>query len=58
MTKEEKYIRCRIILETLGKPKEHIEKTLKSFVETIKKNQDYMVLKEEFAEALKETRGP
>lgn len=35
----------------LGKPKEHIETTLKTFVEEIKKNQDYMVLKEDFAEA-------
>ena len=40
-----------VILEMLGKPKEHIEKTLKEYVEKIKQSQDWMVLKEDFAEA-------
>ncbi|MHA1988831.1 MAG: hypothetical protein ACW98D_19605 [Promethearchaeota archaeon] len=51
MTEDKNYIRCRIILEMLGKPKEHIEKTLKGFVEKIKQDTSYMVIKEEFAEA-------
>jgi hypothetical protein len=51
MTQEKNYIRCRIILEMLGKPKEHIEKTLKEYVEQIKQSSDWIVLKEEFAEA-------
>ncbi len=34
----------------LGKPKEHIEKTLKQYVDRIKQNPDWMVIKDDFAE--------
>lgn len=37
-------------MEVLGKPKEHVEKALKSYVEKIKKDKRYNVLREEFAE--------
>jgi len=51
MAEEKNYIRCRVILEVLGKPKEHIEKTLKSYVDKIRQNQNYMLLNEDIAEA-------
>jgi len=44
----------RTVLEVLGKPKEHVEKSMKEFVEAIKKNdKQYQVVKEEFAEIKK-----
>jgi hypothetical protein len=36
------YIQARIIIEMVGKPKEHIEGTLKGYVEKIKKNFDVL----------------
>ena len=50
MAEDKNYIRCRVILEMLGKPKEHIEKTLKDYVEKIKQDQSWMVIKDDFAE--------
>jgi len=51
MSEEKKEpIRCRAILEVLGKPKEHVEKTIKLLVEKVKENQDNSVLNEKFAE--------
>ena len=51
MTEEKKEpIRCSAILEVLGKPKEHVEKTIKILVEKVKENQDNSVLNEKFAE--------
>lgn len=47
-------IRCRTIIEVLGKPKEHVEKTIKQYVEKIKHDEDYVVLKEEFSHAEKQ----
>lgn len=50
MTEEKKEpIRCRAILEVLGKPKEHVEKTIKMLVEKVKENSDNSVLNEKFA---------
>jgi len=43
-------IRCRTIIEVLGKPKEHTEKTLKEYVEKIKADTDFVILKEDFSE--------
>lgn len=51
MEEEKKYIRCRVILEMLGKPKEHIENTLKSYVQKIKEDSSLMVVKEDFADS-------
>ena len=45
------YIQCRVIIELVGKPKEHIEKTLRSYVEKIKQNENYDVLEQEYAQA-------
>jgi len=48
-TKSEKnHIRCKTIIEILGKPKEHVEKTIRMYVDNIKKDQDLIVLKESF----------
>jgi len=44
------HIRCKIILEVLGKPKEHVEKALNMYVDKIKNDSDLIVLKTEFAE--------
>lgn len=45
------HVRCRTIVEILGKPKEHVEETLKGYVRDIKKDGDLVVLKEDYAEA-------
>lgn len=47
---EKQYIRTRIIIEILGKPKEHIEKALKDYIEAIKQDGNLMVLNTEIAE--------
>lgn len=44
------HIRCRAIIEVLGKPKEHVENAIKEYVEHIKKDADLVVLKEDFSE--------
>ncbi len=48
---EKQYIRTRVIIEILGKPREHIEKTLREYIENIKQNGNFMVLNTEIAEA-------
>src|SRR3989338_2372750 len=55
MTEQEKqgahaHIRCRTIIEVLGKPKEHVESSIKDYVEHIKKDSELVILKEEFSE--------
>lgn len=54
--KEQGYIQSKAVIELAGKPKEHIEETLKKYVERIKKSANIDVLKEEFGEA-KEMEG-
>jgi|TARA_B100001971_G_C18053922_1_gene464303 hypothetical protein len=41
-------IRARTILEVLGKPKAHVEKTIRMLVEEIKENSDISILNEKF----------
>lgn len=41
---------AKVILEIMGAPKEHIEKSLKDYVESLKKNKDFEIVKEDFAE--------
>ena len=50
MKSEKQHIRCRTIIEVLGKPKEHVEKTIKDYVEKIKQDPDLIILKTDFAE--------
>ena len=45
------HIRCRIILEVLGKPKEYVEDALKQYIEHIKEDHELVVLNEEYSEA-------
>ena len=47
-------ILCRVLIEVLGKPKDHVEKTIKDYVEKIKADERYNIVKEEFAEIKKQ----
>ncbi len=53
MEKEEpkEEIQAKVIIEVLGKPKEHVEKSLRDFVDRIKQDKDIQILNEDFAEA-------
>ena len=51
MPSEKQHIRCKTIIEVLGKPKEHVEKTIHEYVEKIKKDSELIILKEDFADA-------
>ncbi len=44
-------IKARVIIEILGKPKEHVEKTLKEYVDKIKEDKDFEITNEKFADA-------
>jgi hypothetical protein len=49
---EEGFLRARVIFEIIGKPKEHIENTLKAYIENIKtKETDIHILEEEYEPA-------
>lgn len=49
-------IRCRAILEVLGKPKEHVEKTIKLLVEKVKEDPEISILNEKYAEIKSESK--
>ena len=44
------HIRCRTIIEVLGKPKEHVEKAITDYTENIKKDSELVVLNEEYSD--------
>ena len=44
----------RAIIEVLGRPKEHIEKSLNEYLENLKQNKNYKVINEEIAEIKKQ----
>lgn len=46
----EGWIRCIVIFELAGKPKEHIEETLKAYMENIKRDERVALLAEEYAD--------
>ena len=55
MAEEEKqgqnaHIRCRTIIEVLGKPKEHIENALNEYIKHIKEDSEIVVLNEDYSE--------
>ena len=52
---ENAHIRCRTIIEVLGKPKEHVEDALKQYIEHIKEDQGLVVLNEDYSDI--EERG-
>jgi len=47
---EHAHIRCRTIIEVLGKPKEHVENALKEYIEHIKQDSELVILNEEYSE--------
>jgi hypothetical protein len=47
---KQEMIRCRAILEVLGKPKEHVEKTMGLLVNRIKERPETTVVNEKFAD--------
>jgi len=47
---DEGKIYARAIIEMLGKPKEHVANTLKEFVQKIKEDKSFKIIKEDFAE--------
>lgn len=50
MPDEKNHIRCKTIIEVLGKPKEHVENTIKEYVDKISSDSDLIILKKEFAD--------
>jgi len=49
---EEGQILVRTIIEILGAPKEHIESTLKLYIEKLEKNENYEIIKKHIAETV------
>src|SRR3989344_2046695 len=47
---EHAHIRCRTIIEVLGKPKEHVESALKEYIEHIKQDSELVILNEDYSE--------
>ena len=45
------HIHFSAIVEMVGKPKEHVEKTLKDYIKTINEQKDIELIKEDFSEA-------
>ena len=48
---EKGYLRANIIFEIIGKPKTHIEDTMKAYIENIKQDTELKIIKEEFENA-------
>ena len=59
MADEKNHLRATTILEILGKPKEHVESTMRMYVDRIKEDGNYVVLKEDIAEVkeVKDDKG-
>ena len=47
---EHAHIRCRAIIEVLGKPKEHVENAIKQYIGHIKEDSELVILNEEYSE--------
>src|SRR3989338_8228415 len=48
---EKTHVRCRTIIEILGKPKEHVEKTMRMYVDKIKQDSELIFLNVNFSDA-------
>jgi len=48
------YIRCSAIVEMMGAPKDYISKTLRSYIEKLKKNKNVVVIRENYAKPKKQ----
>jgi len=51
MPEEKEFIRFKTIIEVLGKPKEHVEKSLKEYIEKIRETEDFAIVKEDIVPA-------
>ena len=47
---EHSHIRCRTIIEVLGKPKEHVENAIREYIEHIKQDSELVILNEDYSE--------
>lgn len=47
---EHAHIRCKVIIEVLGKPKEYVENAIKQYIEHIKDDSEFVVLNEDYSE--------
>jgi hypothetical protein len=47
---EHAHIRCRTIIEILGKPKEYVEDSMKQYIEHIKQDSELVILSEDYSE--------
>lgn len=47
---EHTHIRCRAIIEVLGKPQEHVENAIKEYIEHIKEDSELVILNEDYSE--------
>jgi len=54
---EQGYIRTIIIFELVGKPKEHIENTLKKYIEEIESKEEAIFISKDFSDATKLENG-
>jgi hypothetical protein len=46
---EHTHIRCRAIIEVLGKPKEHVENAIREYIEHIKEDSELVILNEDYS---------
>lgn len=53
---EKTHIRCKVIIEVLGKPKDHVEKALNMYIDKIKNDIDLIVLNTTTAETEKKEK--
>jgi hypothetical protein len=50
------YIRCSSIIEMMGAPKEYLTKTLKSYMEKLKQNNNILIIEERYAKPKKQEK--
>ncbi|MBU1202135.1 MAG: hypothetical protein KJ583_05775 [Nanoarchaeota archaeon] len=54
---EEKYIHTNILFEVVGKPKSHVELSLKTHIEKLKADKELIVIREEFEDVVEQEGG-
>jgi hypothetical protein len=54
MESEEQPIRLRAVMQLIGKPKEHVEKKIRDYIDEIKENKTLMIFGEKISEAEKQ----
>src|SRR3989344_60198 len=54
------HVHSRVIVEVVGKPKEHVEDTIKNYVEKLKTNPDFEIITHNISEAneIKDEKNP